>query len=145
MTGVRCGALLRGSRSTSPRFEPTPRKEPRDQTAGCRRRRGGCWTATSTWDASLCATGSNERLREVGGHIGYGVRRSARRRGHATAMLRGVLPKAFALGIHPALVTCRTDNLASRRVIEHNGGVLEDERRGELRYWVPTADGTRVA
>ena len=37
-----------------------------------------------------------------------------------------------------ALLTCDEDNVASRLVIEHNGGVLEDERRGKLRYWVPT-------
>jgi len=77
------------------------------------------------------------RLREIGGHIGYDVRPAARRRGHATAMLRAVLPHARAMGTDPALVTCDTSNAASRRVIEANGGVLEDERRGKLRYWVP--------
>lgn len=79
-----------------------------------------------------------DRLREVGGHIGYDVRPSARRRGHATAMLRAALPVARALGIDTALITCDVDNVASRRVIEANGGVLEDERAGKLRFWVPT-------
>ncbi|MGN6252171.1 MAG: GNAT family N-acetyltransferase [Marmoricola sp.] len=78
-------------------------------------------------------------LHEVGGHIGYDVRRSRRREGHATAMLAATLPVAAALGIDPALVTCDADNLASRRVIEVNGGVLEDERAGRLRFWIPTA------
>jgi predicted acetyltransferase len=77
-------------------------------------------------------------LLEWGGHIGYDVRRSARRRGHATAMLAHGLPVAAALGIDPALVTCDVDNVGSRRVIEANGGVLDDERRGKLRFWVPT-------
>lgn len=77
-------------------------------------------------------------LLEVGGHIGYDVRRSRRREGHATAMLRATRPVAAALGIDPALVTCDTDNVASRRVIEANGGVLEDERHGKLRFWLPT-------
>ncbi|MFC7305557.1 GNAT family N-acetyltransferase [Streptomyces monticola] len=76
-------------------------------------------------------------LRDFGGHIGYGVRPSARRRGHATAMLRAVLPYARTLGVDPALVTCDTVNTASRKVIEACGGVLEDERDGKLRYWVP--------
>ena len=80
------------------------------------------------------------RLREVGGHIGYDVRPSARRRGHATAMLRAALPVANGLGIPSALVTCDVDNIASRRVIEHSGGILEDERAGKLRFWVPTRD-----
>jgi len=79
------------------------------------------------------------RLLQVGGHIGYDVRPSARRRGHATAMLRAALPVARRLGIDRALLTCDPDNLASRRVIEANRGVLEDERGGKLRFWVPTA------
>jgi predicted acetyltransferase len=77
-------------------------------------------------------------LLEVGGHIGYDVRRSARRRGHATAMLAQGLPRAAGLGIDPALITCDVDNVGSRKVIEANGGVLEDERSGKLRFWVPT-------
>lgn len=80
-----------------------------------------------------------ERLLEIGGHIGYDVRPSARRRGHATAMLRAALPIAAGLGIAKALVTCDTDNVASRKVIESAGGVFEDERSGKLRYWVATA------
>ncbi|GAA2755659.1 GNAT family N-acetyltransferase [Actinopolymorpha rutila] len=78
-------------------------------------------------------------LLEVGGHIGYDVRPSARRRGHATAMLAAALPTSRHLGIDPVLVTCDTDNVGSRKVIEGNGGVLEDERNGKLRYWVPTS------
>ena len=80
-----------------------------------------------------------ERLLQTGGHIGYDVRPSARRRGHATAMLAAVLPEAAARGIDRALVTCEASNAGSRRVIEHNGGVLEDQRGGLLRYWVPTS------
>jgi predicted acetyltransferase len=78
------------------------------------------------------------QLLEWGGHIGYDVRPSARRRGHATAMLRAALPVARDLGIESALVTCDVDNIASRRVIEHNGGVLDDQRGDKLRFWVPT-------
>ena len=81
------------------------------------------------------------RLREVGGHIGYDVRPSARGRGHATAMLAAALPVAHRLGVDPALLTCDEDNVASRKVIEANGGVFEDTRNGKLRYWVPTSRG----
>lgn len=80
-----------------------------------------------------------EHLLEIGGHIGYDVRPTARRRGHATAMLRAALPVAAELGIEKALVTCDTDNVASRKVIESAGGVLEDTRSGKLRFWVPTS------
>lgn len=78
-------------------------------------------------------------LLEEGGHIGYDVRPSARRRGHATRMLQLALPVARDLGIDAALVTCDSDNEPSRRVIESAGGVFEDQRGNKLRYWVPTA------
>lgn len=77
-------------------------------------------------------------LMELGGHIGYVVRPSARRKGYATQMLTQSLPYAARLGIDPALVTCDADNDASRRVIQAAGGELEDERHGKLRFWVAT-------
>jgi predicted acetyltransferase len=81
----------------------------------------------------------NDFLLEVGGNIGYYVRPSRRRQGHATAMLRAVLPHAASLGIESALLTCDDTNLGSRRVIEAAGGVLEDQRGEKLRFWVPAA------
>ena len=81
----------------------------------------------------------NDFLLDVGGHIGYDVRPSRRREGHATAMLRAALPWALGLGIGPALVTCDDDNVGSIRVIEAAGGELEDVRGVKRRYWVPTS------
>lgn len=78
------------------------------------------------------------RLEEVGGHIGYDVRPSRRREGHATRMLAEALPIARGLGIDRALVTCDHDNVASRRTIERNGGVLADRRGVKLRFWIDT-------
>lgn len=80
----------------------------------------------------------NEQLLTWGGHIGYGVRPTSRRRGVATAALALMLPIAAGMGIDPALVTCDVDNEASRRTIERNGGVYEDTRAGKRRYWIPT-------
>ena len=77
-------------------------------------------------------------LRDFGGHIGYVVRPSARRQGHASAMLKAALPIARDLGIDPALLTCDDTNAGSRRVIQSNGGVFADQRRAKLRFWVPT-------
>lgn len=77
-------------------------------------------------------------LLEVGGHIGYDVRPSARRRGHATEMLRQALEIARGLRIEQVLITCDVSNAPSRTVIERNGGLLEDERGGKLRFWSPT-------
>lgn len=78
-------------------------------------------------------------LRDFGGHIGYVVRPRARGQGHASAMLAAALPIAHGLGIDPALVTCDDTNTGSRRVIESNGGLFEDQREEKLRFWVPTS------
>lgn len=83
----------------------------------------------------------NPFLHELGGHIGYAVRPTARRQGHATAMLVGALPVARRIGIESVLVTCDTTNTASRKVIEGAGGVLEDQRGGKLRFWIGTRAG----
>jgi predicted acetyltransferase len=116
------------------RLEQTPRPD-------------GYVPATELWwvegDEFLGRIGIRHRLSpqllEMGGHIGYDVRPSARRRGHATAMLADMLGIALEMGIDSALVTCDVDNVGSRTVIERNGGVLEDEREGKLRFWVPTS------
>jgi len=81
----------------------------------------------------------NSRLRFKGGHIGYSVRPSQRRRGYATLMLGLALPVAHRMGIDPALITCDDTNIASRRVIEANGGRLASSGHGILRFWVPTS------
>jgi GNAT superfamily N-acetyltransferase len=73
-----------------------------------------------------------------GGNIGFEVRPSARRRGHATSMLAAALPLAAALGIDPARIDCDVGNVASRRVIEKSGGVLDEEREDSFFFWVPT-------
>jgi len=70
----------------------------------------------------------NEYLREVGGHIGYGIRPSARRRGLAKLALAGSLQQARNLGLPKVLITCNDSNLASARTIESCGGVLEKVR-----------------
>jgi predicted acetyltransferase len=81
----------------------------------------------------------NDSLRDFGGHIGYDIRPSARGRGHATALLAAALGIANGFGIDPALLTCAPDNVASRKVIERNGGELWDTgAAGRLRFWCPT-------
>ena len=81
----------------------------------------------------------NDHLLNKGGHIGYGVRPSARRRGIATQLMRAGLDVLRGRGVEQALVTCDDGNLGSATIIERAGGVLEDVRDGTRRYWVPTA------
>ena len=78
----------------------------------------------------------NDYLREAGGHIGYSIRPSCRRRGHATRALGLALDRARVLELDRVLVTCDDDNLASIKTIESCGGVLEDVRSGKRRYWI---------
>jgi predicted acetyltransferase len=84
----------------------------------------------------------NAKLENFGGHIGYEVRPSERRKGYATELLQQTLQKARERGIRRALVTCDKDNIASARVIQKNGGVLDsegtdpDNGRVTQRYWI---------
>lgn len=83
----------------------------------------------------------NDYLLKYGGHIGYGVVPSERRKGYASEMLRLALKKCNALGIERALVTCDKTNIASASTILKNNGVLENEvtdDEGEIlqRYWI---------
>lgn len=63
-----------------------------------------------------------------GGHIGYDVPPNVRRKGHGTQLLRLTLPKAREAGLSRVLLTVDSDNVASIRIIETNGGRLEFER-----------------
>ena len=84
----------------------------------------------------------NDWLFNEGGHIGYSVRPSRRRQGHASRALGLAVDRAAELGIERALVTCDDDNVPSARTIERNGGLYEDTRNHKLRYWIETGGRT---
>jgi len=82
-------------------------------------------------------------LEREGGHIGYSVRPTEQRKGYATRMLSMTLEKARQLGLRRVLITCDKKNVASARVIQKCGGVLENEipsclpgRETTQRYWI---------
>ncbi len=81
-------------------------------------------------------------LEQIGGHIGYEIRPTKRRRGYGTLILKLALDAAREIGLRRVLVTCADDNLASARIIEANGGELQDKiwvagRTVQTRrYWI---------
>ena len=84
----------------------------------------------------------NEFLSRIGGHIGYGVRPSERRKGYATIMLNLALEKCDELGLENVLVTCKEENIGSAKTIENNCGVLKEvifdsqENCNFKKYWI---------
>jgi predicted acetyltransferase len=84
----------------------------------------------------------NESLLAQGGHIGYYILPPERGKGYGTVILRLTLIEARRLRIERVLLTVDSDNDPSIRVIERNGGQLEDERidpdddKPYRRYWI---------
>ncbi|EDL65944.1 GNAT family N-acetyltransferase [Bacillus sp. SG-1] len=82
-----------------------------------------------------------EALLNAGGHIGYGIRPSARRKGFATKILALSLEKTKELGIDRVLVVCDKGNIGSEKTIIKNGGKPDEdfiEENGNVikRYWI---------
>ncbi|MDF2924318.1 MAG: Acetyltransferase [Paenibacillaceae bacterium] len=87
----------------------------------------------------------NEKLQNIGGHIGYGVRPSERRKGYAARMLALALEYAAAQGLERVLVTCDESNIGSEKTILRNGGAADTpftEESGNVvkRYWITCGD-----
>lgn len=92
-------------------------------------------------------------LMTYGGHIGYSIRPSRRRRGYGEIILALGLEKCPNMALTMVLLTCDSDNLASKKIIERNGGRFEsamnmdaealrsegreaDAPVQKLRYWI---------
>lgn len=84
----------------------------------------------------------NEYLSIYGGHIGYSVRPSERRKGYAKKMLASVIPYCREIGLDKILVTCIEGNIASEKTIIACGGVYEstvyepNEKVYLKRFWI---------
>ena len=84
----------------------------------------------------------NKYLLNTGGNITYEIRPTERRKGYGKEILRLALLEAKHIGLERVLITCDEDNVASKKIIEANGGALEDTffekgmRVKKLRYWI---------
>lgn len=84
----------------------------------------------------------NEYLENFGGHIGYSIRATERKKGYGKKQLELALDKCSEISINNVLITCREDNKESAKVIEACGGIYEDTRFSKeendnfKRYWI---------
>lgn len=105
------------------------------------------------WDGEFCGSinlrfvpATLDLPPHVSGHLGYAIVPWKRERGYATQALALLLPVARDLGLPRVLVTCDAGNIASRRIIEANGGIAASsdthpDQTGErkLTFWIDTA------
>lgn len=82
----------------------------------------------------------NDSLKTVGGHIGYDIRPTQRRKGYGNLILKLALQKAKELGIESVLITCDVTNIGSNKIIKANGGKLDsvktiDSTKPEKNYY----------
>ena len=82
-------------------------------------------------------------LVNFGGHIGYCVRPTERRKGYAKTMLKTALDICRNKGLEKVLVTCLEDNIGSAKTIESCGGIFEktvyddlNYKANMMRYWI---------
>ena len=84
----------------------------------------------------------NDYLYNFGGHIGYSIRPTERRKGYGNKQLSLALDKCINLDIKKVLITCRENNIGSAKTIESCHGKLENivfnESENDIfkRYWI---------
>lgn len=84
----------------------------------------------------------NDYLKKFGGHIGYSIRPTERRKGYAKQMLKLTLPYCKRLGMEKVLITCIDGNIGSEKTIIANGGIYEntvfepDKKIRLNRFWI---------
>ncbi len=67
----------------------------------------------------------NEKMLQFGGHIGYGIRPTERRKGYNKINLYLGILEARRLGLEKVMLDCDVNNLGSDRTLKALGGKLE--------------------
>lgn len=84
----------------------------------------------------------DEDLYRSGGHIGYGIRPTERRKGYAKIQLYLALQEAEKIGLDRVMVDCDEKNTASDKTIKSLDGILERKEYEEDKdrvlnvYWI---------
>ena len=84
----------------------------------------------------------NDYLKRGGGHIGYNIRPSERKKGYGSLLLSLALNEAKKIGLEKVLISCKQENAASEKVIISNGGIYEDNyydkttKETYKRFWI---------
>lgn len=84
----------------------------------------------------------NKEMLRFGGHIGYGIRPTERRKGYNKINLYLGLKEAKKVGLDKVMLDCSVTNLGSDKTIKALGGILErcekDPWDGEMTnvYWI---------
>lgn len=151
-------ALQEGKNETGPTIPPKPKvgqsfaefvKNKIEESEGLHLPKG--WVpATELWfvDKNEFIGSVNIRhlltshLLQIGGHIGYWIRPTKRKLGYGKKILKLALAEAKNLSIKKVLVTCDNTNIGSQKIIEKNGGILENivdngrDNPKKRRYWI---------
>ncbi len=81
-------------------------------------------------------------LINIGGNIAYAIRPSERKKGYGTIQLKLLLEKAKELGLEKVLITCRENNVGSKKTMEKFIGEADTlvpsmkDNIMEYRYWI---------
>ena len=92
---------------------------------------------------------SAEMLKSGASHMGYGIRRSGRRKGYAKIALYLGLLEEQKLGEENILLECTVDNIGSNKTIQALGGKLEktelDQNDNTMTcyYWINVNDSIK--
>lgn len=80
-----------------------------------------------------------DSLTEQGGHIGYAIRSSQRRKGYGSLIVKLLVEEAVKMGIKSVLILIYPDNEYSIKAALNNGGVITKITDTRAHVWIDCA------